>query len=97
MPVESIFEFRFSADTREEGSSVAKAIGADMPSKAGFMDVRVIQDVTDPGHLIVATRWDSQDSANTLLTAYNEDAKVKRATELMGRPPSGFVGNVVPQ
>ena len=97
MPVESIFEFKFSADTREEGASVAKSIGADMPSKAGFVDVRVIQDVTDPGHLIVATGWDSQDSANTLLTAYNNDAKVKRATELMGHPPTGFVGNLLAQ
>lgn len=97
MPVESIFEFRFSAETCEEGLSVAKGIGADMPSRAGFLEYRVIQDLTDAGHMMVITRWDSSASADSTLTAYAQDAKVQRATELMGTQPSGFVGTVLTQ
>lgn len=95
MPVESIFEFRFSAEANEEGLRVAKAIGADMPPLVGFLDYRVVQDVADPGHMMVVTRWDSRASADAVLKVYSQDAKVQRATELMGRPPSGFVANVL--
>lgn len=95
MPVESIFEFRFSAETSAEGLGVAEAIGADMPSRAGFLEYRVVQDLTDAGHVMVITRWDGSASADATLGVYAHDAKVRRATELMGRPPSGFVGNVL--
>ncbi len=96
MSVKSVFEFKFPAPSREEGISLAEAIGNDMPPLDGYLDHEVIQDVTDPGHLMVNTRWSSRQQADAVLSAYINDAKIKRATELLSGPPSGFVGDVRP-
>ncbi len=95
MAVWSIFEFRFPEANREEGLGVAKAIGADMPAKPGFQQYQVIQDVSDPGHVMVNTLWDSTDAADGVLSEYNDDVKVTRATELIGQPPTGFLGELL--
>lgn len=95
MTVESSFDFKFPAAAQEEGLKVAKAIGADMPVRPGFVEYRVLQDVADAGHVQVTTRWDSSESANKVLSAYVQDSKVQRATELIGSPPTGFVGEVL--
>ena len=92
MAVESSFEFRFPAEAHEEGREIAARIGADMPALNGFVDYQVTRDVADPGHLVVVTGWDTQASAEAVLAAYAGDQKVSRATELMGAPPVGFVG-----
>ena len=95
MTVESSFDFKFPNAAQEEGLELAKAIGADMPSRAGFVEYRVLQDLTDAGHVQVTTRWDSSDSAQKVLTAYLQDSKVERATELIGSAPTGFVGELL--
>lgn len=43
---------------------------------------------------MVNTQWASQADADAVLTPYQHDAKIKRATELGGAAPSGFVGEV---
>lgn len=94
MNVKSLFEFKFPAAAREEGVRLAQAIGGDMPSKEGYVSHEVIQDVTDPGHVMVNTLWSSRQQAESVLSVYNNDPKIKRATELLGAPPTGFVGDV---
>lgn len=95
MTVESSFDFQFPISAQEEGLELAKAIGADMPVRAGFLEYRVLQDLTDAGHVQVTTRWDSSDSASKVLSAYIQDSKVQRATELIGSAPTGFVGELL--
>ncbi len=95
MTVESSFDFQFPTAAQEKGLELAKAIGADMPVRAGFVEYRVLQDLTDAGHVQVTTRWDTSDSAHKVLAAYVQDSKVQRATELMGSAPIGFVGKLV--
>lgn len=95
MNVKSMFEFKFPAAAREEGIGLAQGIGGDMPSKEGYVSHEVVQDVTDPGHLTVTTLWSSNEQADAVLAAYNNDAKVKRATALIGAPPTGFVGSIL--
>ena len=90
-----MFDFKFSAATREEGVPLAESIGGDMPSKDGYVSHEVIQDVSDPGHVMVNTLWNSRQEAESVLTVYNNDPKIKRATELIGSPPTGFVGDVL--
>lgn len=92
MPVNSIFEFKFAEDAREEGLRVAQAIGGDMPVKDGYLDHEVIQDVKDPGHLMVLTRWSDQDKCDAVLSEYYSHPNVARAIELLPEPPHGFVG-----
>jgi len=94
--VKSIFEFKFSAVSRDEGHRLCEAIGNDMPPLDGYLDHEVIQDFADPGHLLVSTRWGTRAQANAVLATYVQDPKVQRATELLSGPPSGFVGDVLP-
>ena len=95
MSVKSMFEFKFSASTREEGIKLAQSIGNDMPPLDGYLDHEVIQDCDDPGHVMVNTHWSSREKANAVLTKYLHDPKIERATELLSGPPTGFVGDVL--
>lgn len=98
MSVETIFEFRFSPETREEGLRVSEAIGGDMPPLDGYLDHEVVRDFEDPGHLLIVTRWASQDQANAVLAEYVSNPRVTEATDLHGGPPAqGFVGEIVPK
>ncbi|WP_462266901.1 antibiotic biosynthesis monooxygenase family protein [Mucilaginibacter sp.] len=95
MSVKSFFEFKFSADTINEGLPLATAIGNDMPSKEGYLGHEVIQDVSDPNHLMVNTHWSDRQKAEAVLTKYNNDAKITRAKELLGNGPTGFIGEIL--
>ena len=95
MSVKSLFEFKFPAPAHEEGLRVAESIGGDMPSKDGYLSHEVIQDVSDAGHVMVNTLWNSRQQAESVLSVYNNDPKIKRATELIGAPPTGFIGDVL--
>lgn len=92
MNVTSLFEFKFPPEKQAEGVSLAQAIGNDMPSKEGYVSHEVVQDVSDPGHVMVNTQWSSQDVAESVLSVYNNDDKIKQATDLLGKPPTGFIG-----
>ena len=87
---------RPSAYARTEGLTLAEAIGNDMPPLDGYLDHEVIQDVNDPGHLMVNTHWQSQAQAQAVLNHYQHDAKTTRATELLKASPVGFIGAVRP-
>ena len=94
MPVASVFEFRFSAETAEEGVEVAHAIGADMPATAGCTGYDVVRDLADPGHVLVITRWNTRSEGEAVLSNYVDDPKVARATQLLGQAPNGFLGDI---
>ena len=94
MAVASVFEFRFSPGTAQEGVEIARAIGADMPATAGCIGYDVIRDLADPGHVIVLTRWNTQGEGETVLSSYIHDPKVARATELLQHAPRGFLGEL---
>ena len=95
MSVKSIFEFKFPEKARQEGLTICTGIGHDMTSLAGYTDHEVIQDAKDPGHIMVNTLWISEDASTAVLSKYESDEKIKRATELIGAPPTGFVGTVL--
>ncbi len=95
MSAKSMFEFRFPEAACEEGLRLATAVGNDMLPLEGYLDHEVIQDFSDPGHLMVNTRWATREHANAVLADYKNDPKIKRITELMPDLPDGFVGNVL--
>ncbi len=94
MNVASVFEFRFPTEVSEEGFGVARAIGADMPGETGYLDHSVIRDLQDPRRVLVITHWVDQDHATAVLSHYANDPKVRKATELIGQQPDGFVGEI---
>lgn len=95
MPFISSFQFKFSEEDRDEGVRLARAIGQDMTKLDGYEHHEVIQDVTDPGHLMVNTRWASREQGASVLEAYQRDKKVKRAGALIPKGPQGFIGIIL--
>jgi quinol monooxygenase YgiN len=92
--VSSVFDMRFSTETAEEGFSLALAIGADMRATAGCTGYDVIRDLADPGHVVIATRWNARREGEAVLQTYPADPKIARVTELLGQVPTGFLGEI---
>ena len=97
MSVKSVFEFKFPAQATDEVGTLCQAIGHDMISLDGYLDHEVIRDAKDPGHLMVNTLWRDQAASTAVLSKYQHDEKIKRATELIGSSPVGFVGELLPK
>lgn len=95
MAVKSVFDFKFPADAVDEGRKLAQAIGEDMPPLPGYLDHEVIQDVADPGHILVNTRWVGREQAEAVLGSYQQDEKIKRVEALVPGGPRGFIGEVL--
>lgn len=92
MSVASVFDFRFPAENAEEGTALARAIGADMPATPGYVRHEVVRDVLDAGHVAVITHWQERSQGESVLQDYVNDAKVARAAELIRAAPAGFLG-----
>ena len=97
MSVKSMFDFKFPEAKQEEGLAISLGIGHDMTVLDGYVDHEVIQDVKDPGHLMVNTLWASQAQSDAVLSKYQSDPKIQQATALIGGSPSGFVGTLLPK
>jgi heme-degrading monooxygenase HmoA len=91
MSVYSIWESRFPAETAEEGISVTKAIWQDMPSFDGYQSHELIQDLDQPGHLIVISHWASRAAADAAMS-YASHPNAKRAGQLVSEPRRRTVG-----
>jgi quinol monooxygenase YgiN len=91
MGVYSIWESRFPAGDVEEGIRVTKAIWEDMLSFDGYLDHELIEDLDEPGHLIVVSRWTSREAADAALS-YASHPNARRANELVSEPRRRTVG-----
>jgi quinol monooxygenase YgiN len=91
MGVYSIWESRFQAGNVDAGIDVTKAIWRDMLSFDGYLAHDLVQDLDDPGHLIVISRWASREAADAALS-YASHPNAKRASELASEPRRRTVG-----
>ena len=91
MSVYSIWESRYSSERQAEGLAVTRAIWADMPQFDGFLDHEIVEDLDDPGHLFVISRWQSREAANAALS-YAAHPNARRADELVREPRRRTVG-----
>ena len=94
MGVYSIWESRFSAERTEEGLAVTKAIWRDMLSFDGYLEHELIEDLDDPGHLLVVSRWESREAADAAL-GYASHPNAVRVTELVSEPRRRTLGAAV--
>lgn len=85
MSVYSIWESRFPAKAADEGIRVTKAIWRDMPSFDGYMNHELVQDLDQPGHVLVVSRWTSREAADAAMS-YASHPNAKRANELVSEP-----------
>jgi quinol monooxygenase YgiN len=91
MSVYAIWESRFSHETAEEGVRVTKAIWRDMRSVDGYLEHELIQDLDQPGHLLVVSRWASREAAGAALS-YLSHPNARRADQLVSEPRRRTVG-----
>jgi heme-degrading monooxygenase HmoA len=91
MSVYSIWESRFPALRVEEGIRVTKAIWHDMLSFDGYLAHELVQDLDEPGHLIVVSRWASRDAADAAMS-YLSHPNAKRAEQLVSEPRRRTLG-----
>ena len=94
MGVYSIWESRFPAETVEEGISVTKAIWQAMLSFDGCLAHELIQDLDEPGHLIVISRWASREAADAAMS-YASHPNARRADQLVSEARRRTLGAVL--
>jgi quinol monooxygenase YgiN len=87
----AIWESRFPAETAEEGVKVTQAIWRDMLSVDGYVAHELIQDLDQPGHLFVVSRWASRKAADAAMS-YASHPNAKRADQLVSEPRRRTVG-----
>jgi hypothetical protein len=81
MSVYSIWESEFPSDQREEGIEVTRAIWRDMPGFDGYLAHEIVEDLDQPGHLIVVSRWTGREAADAALS-YASHPNAQRADTL---------------
>lgn len=96
MAVYSVWESHFPADGMHEGRQITEAIWRDMTLCEGYLRHELIEDLDDPGHLLVVSQWTTRQHADDSLRDYAAHPNAVRANELVSRPRTRFVGNAVP-
>ena len=92
MSVYSVWESHFAPETAQEGREVTEAIWRDMPHYDGYLSHELIEDLDDPGHLLVVSHWASREHADETLRRYADHPNARRVNELVARPRTRFVG-----
>lgn len=93
MPVYSVWESHFPPHAAGEGRAVTEQIWRDMTHFAGYLTHELIQDLDDPGHLLVVSQWTSRRHADEVLREYAPHPNAVRANQLVSRPRVRFVGH----
>jgi quinol monooxygenase YgiN len=94
MSVYSIWESNFPPDTVDEGVRVTQAIWHDMRSFNGYVEHELVQDLEQPGHLIVISCWASSEAADAALS-YVSHPNARRANELVSEPRRRTLGTAL--
>jgi quinol monooxygenase YgiN len=91
MSVYSIWESRFPREAADAGIRVTKEIWRDMPCFDGYLAHELVQDLDQPGHLFVVSRWASREAADAAMS-YASHPNARRANELVSEPRRRTVG-----
>jgi quinol monooxygenase YgiN len=96
MPIYSVGESHFPPEETQEGRAITEAIWRDMPRFDGYLTHELIEDLDDPGHLLVVSQWTTRQHADGVLREYANHPNARHANELVSRPRTRFVGHAVP-
>jgi heme-degrading monooxygenase HmoA len=86
MSTYAIWESQFPAEAASEGRRVTERIWADMRGCAGYLGHELLQDLDDPGHVLVVSRWSSRERADETLHDYADNPNAKAANRLVSQP-----------
>ncbi len=92
MPVYAVWDSHFSAQDAERGRRLTDAIWRDMLDFDGYLSHQLIEDLDDPGHLLVVGQWASREHADAALREYRDHPNALAVNELVSRPRGRFVG-----
>lgn len=95
MAVFSIWESRFPPERRMEGREVTETIWRDMQACTGYLRHVIVEDLDDPGHLIVVSEWQDRAAADAVLAEYAEHENAKRANALVVQPRRRTLGRAI--
>jgi quinol monooxygenase YgiN len=93
MPIYSVWESHFPPEAADEGRAVTEEIWRDMTHFGGYLTHELIEDLDDPGHLLVVSQWQSRRHADEVLREYAPHPNALRANQLVSRPRVRFVGH----
>jgi len=96
MAVYSIWESYFPPEATGEGQAATERIWEDMTGFAGYLGHELLQDLDDPGHLLVVSRWDSRERADQALADYAGNPNALEANRSVDRPRRRFVALKLP-
>jgi len=96
MAVYSIWESYFPPEASGEGQEVTERIWEDMTGFEGYLGHELLQDLDDPRHLMVVSRWDSRESADRTLAQYADHPNAVEVNRLVTRPRRRFVAVNLP-
>jgi quinol monooxygenase YgiN len=95
VPVYAVWESHFPPEEMQEGRAITEAIWRDMPQFDGYLTHELIEDLDNPGHLLVVSQWTSRQRADESLRQYANHPNAQRVNELVSRPRTRFVGHAV--
>jgi len=95
MAVFAIWESWFPPAKHTAGREVTEAIWRDMQAYVGYLRHVIVEDLDNPGHLIVVSEWQSRAAADAVLAEYAEHENAKRANALVAQPRRRTVGRVI--
>ena len=85
MSIYSIWESRFPPEAVAEGVEVTQAIWRDMLGFDGYLEHELVQDLDQPGHVFVVSRWASREAAEAALV-YRSHPNAQRVDQLVSEP-----------
>jgi quinol monooxygenase YgiN len=96
MPAYSVWGSHFLPEQMQEGLAITEAIWRDMTQFDGYLTHELIEDLDDPGHLLVVSQWTTRRRADETLREYATHPNARRVDELVSRPRTRFVGHALP-
>jgi heme-degrading monooxygenase HmoA len=91
MAVYSIWESQFPEEASTKGREVTEQIWRDMCAYDGYLGHELLEDLDDPGHLLVVSRWSSREDADRVLADYAGSPNAHVANSLVRTPRRRFV------
>jgi heme-degrading monooxygenase HmoA len=95
MAVYSIWESHFPPDAAEEGRLATQSIWIDMVGFDGYVGHELLEDLDDPGHLVVISRWTSRERADQALRDYSDNPKAAAVNRIVSEPRRRIVARPV--